>query len=565
MYPFIRTTLEAVGIAIVTTILLVDPDCSCSQEPINILLITFDDMNDWVGCLDGHPQVQTPHLDRLAKRGVLFTRAHCASPVCSGSRAANFTGLLPINNGVYGNGQKIERTMPNAVFLPQDLKRQGYHTMGTGKLLHGNSAAMLDEFGIKHDKFLPITGAETKISSAELNRPGPFVQHAIPRLGLTMPLNQMPRDREPKSDRIDSFDWGPIDAPEDEWTDTQSTNWAVAKLRQKYDKPFFLGLGVYRPHQPLWAPKKYHDLYPPDSVALPKVLVGDLNDLGKLAQDFGRFPITSGAHKTVVENDQWRNAVSAYLACITFADAQLGRILDELDNSPYADNTLIVAWSDHGWQLGEKEHWGKFTPWQRSTRVPLIIVPPRSAPPQGFVPGTRSERVVSLIDVYPTIMEMLGLKVRPDLDGTSLRPLIADPKAEWDRVAISTIGRGNHTIRSERWHYTRYFDGTEELYDFENDPDEWSNLAGKPDYIDVQSRLRDQLPIDQGFAHFARYGEFKVAIPSRGSIQVYGPGVEIINESNDVAKQHPEVVEAVQRYMESHPRVVGYFNVPLEQ
>ena len=276
--------------------------CSGAEEPINIILVTFDDMNDWVGCLEGHPQVQTPHLDRLAKRGVLFSRAHCASPVCSGSRAANFTGLMPIHNGVYGNGQRIEKTMPNAIFLPQDLARQGYHTMGTGKLLHGNSATILGEFGFKHKKFLPITDDETKISQAELDAPGPFVQHEIHRLGLTMPLNQMPRDRDAKSERIDSFDRGPIDAPEEEWTDTLSTNSAVAKLREKHEKPFFLGLGVYRPHQPLWAPKKYHDLYPPESVVLPEVWADDLNDLGTLAQHFGRFPITSGSHKTVVEN-----------------------------------------------------------------------------------------------------------------------------------------------------------------------------------------------------------------------------------------------------------------------
>jgi arylsulfatase A-like enzyme len=311
----------------------------------------------------------------------------------------------------------------------------------------------------------------------------------------------------------------------------------------------------------LWAPKKYHDLYPPDSVVLPKTIADDLNDVGVLAKNFGRFPITSGAHKTVVENGQWRNAVSAYLACISFADAQLGRILDALDNSPYADNTMIVAWSDHGWQLGEKEHWGKFTPWQRSTRVPLIIVPPKKGQPKGFQPGTRSDRVVSLIDVYPTIIDMLGLKLRSDLDGLSLKPLIADPNADGDRVAVSFIGRGNVTLRTERWHYTRYFDGTEELYDFQNDPNEWKNLAGDSDVASIQDRLRDQLPIDEQFSHFARYGDFKIAIPTKGRIQVYGPGDEIIKESKDVAKNHPDVVEAVQRYLKSHPDVDRHFNI----
>ena len=560
-----KSVATAVRIVLVTIVLLASVDRANSQEPINILLVTFDDMNDWVGCLDGHPQVQTPHLDRLAARGVLFTNAHCASPVCSGSRAANFTGLLPIHNGVYGNSQKLERTLPNAILLPQDLASQGYHTMGTGKLLHGNSAHMLHEFGVKHKKFLPITEDEIKILQSEIDAPGPFVQHEIPRLGLTMPLNQMPRDRDPKSNRIDSFDWGPIDAPEEEWTDTMSTNWAIAKLRERHDQPFFLGLGIYRPHQPLWAPKKYHEMYPPDSVELPKVLDDDLNDVGKLARDFGRFPITSGAHKTVVENGQWRNAVSGYLACITFADAQLGRILDELDNSPYANNTMIVAWSDHGWQLGEKEHWGKFTPWQRSTRVPLIIVPPKSAQPTGFQPGSRCERVVSLIDVYPTIIDMLGLRIREDLDGKSLKPLIAAPKLEWDRVVTSTIGRGTHTVRDQRWHYTRYFDGSEELYDFQNDPNEWKNLAGNPNLSSIQSRLRNEIPNDSRFQQFARYGDFKVVVSAQGNIQVYGPGLEAIKESKDVSKRHPQIVAAVEKYLATHPGADKHIAIPVQQ
>ena len=184
--------------------------------------------------------------------------------------------------------------------------------------------------------------------------------------------------------------------------------------------------------------------------------------------------------------------------------------------------------------------------------------------PSGFQPGTRSDRVVSLIDVYPTIIDMLGLKLRPDLDGTSLKPLISNPKSKWDRVAISTIGRGNHAVRTERWNYARYFDGTEELYDFEKDPNEWQNLAGKTEYAEIQSRLRDQVPIDKRFTHFARYGDFKVAIPSEGSIQVYGPGDEIIKESKNVAKQHPDVVQAVKKYMKTHPQAAGHFNVPLE-
>ena len=451
----------------------------------NILYITIDDLNDWIGCLDGHPQVKTPHIDRLAERGLLFTNAHCVVPACSGSRAANWSGLLPIHNGVYGNGQKIERTMPDAELLPLDLKKQGYITMGTGKLLHGKSQRMFDEYGPDYDKWMPILPDERTISEKELKDSSPYVRHEIPRLGITMPLNQMPRDRQRGSRTIDSFDWGPIDRPDEEWTDTESADWAVEKLSQKYDKPFMLAVGFYRPHQPLWVPKRFHDMYPPDSVVLPELPTDDLDDLSPTARELARYALTSGAHSTVVENSQWRNAVSAYLACISFVDEQVGKVLDALDRSDYANNTMIVLWSDHGWQLGEKEHWGKFTAWERSTRVPLIIAPKKNATRKGFLPGKRSQQPVSLIDVYPTVIDMLGLKKRSDLDGNSLTSLLANPNTHWPHIALSTVGRGTHTVRVSRWRYIRYFDGSEELYDHQNDPNEWSNRIDDPEQANI--------------------------------------------------------------------------------
>ena len=202
-----------------SSFLAVNPSSANPQgvsSQTNILYITIDDLNDWIGCLDGHPQVKTPHIDRLAERGLLFTNAHCVVPACSGSRAANWSGLLPIHNGVYGNGQKIERTMPDAELLPLDLKKQGYITMGTGKLLHGKSQRMFDEYGPDYDKWMPILPDERTISEKELKDSSPYVRHEIPRLGITMPLNQMPRDRQRGSRTIDSFDWGPIDRPDED-------------------------------------------------------------------------------------------------------------------------------------------------------------------------------------------------------------------------------------------------------------------------------------------------------------------------------------------------------------
>ena len=524
-----------------------------AQEKPNILYLTVDDMNDWVGCLGGHPQVQTPNIDRLAERGVLFTNAHCVVPACSGSRAANWSGLSPVNNGVYGNGQRIEQTKPDAVFLPQDLAKQGYRTMGTGKLLHGKSEQMLQEYGPGFNKWWPITDDEKEITKAEIEAGGPYVKHHIPRLGITMPLNKMPRDRNPLSTTIESFDWGVIDRPDNEFTDTLCANYAIDKLNDDFDKPFFLGVGIYRPHQPLWVPKRFHDLYPPESVILPSVYQDDLNDVSKIARDFGRYAVTSGAHKTTVEWGQWRNAVSAYMASISYADAQLGRVLDALDASPYAENTMIVLWSDHGWQLGEKEHWGKFTAWERSTRVPLIIVPPRNAQPKGFKPDSRSERPVSLLDVYPTVVDMLDLEKREDLDGRSLVPLIKNPDAKWNKTALTAIGRGTWSIRDSRWRYIHYFDGSEELYDLENDPEEWNNLIRKKKYTKVIQRLSKQVPEDDNWKQFVRYGEFKAAIPADGSpMLLYGPGSKIIYEDKDVSRDYPEVVKAITSYLKDN-------------
>lgn len=530
-----------------------------AKEKPNILYITFDDMNDWVGCLGGHPQIQTPHIDRLAERGVLFTNAQCVVPACSGSRAANWSGLSPVNNGVYGNGQRIERTKPDAVFLPQDLAGQGYVTMGTGKLLHGKSEPMFQEYGPGFNKWWPITDEEKEISKEEIEAPGPYVKHHIPRLGITLPLNEMPRDRNPGSSTIESFDWGIIDRPDHEFSDTLCADYAIEKLNRDYDKPFFLGVGIYRPHQPLWAPKRFHDLYPPESVILPPAYQDDLEDVSKIARDFGRYAVTSGAHKTTVEWGQWRNAVSAYMACISYADAQLGRILDALDASAHADNTMIVMWSDHGWQLGEKEHWGKFTAWERSTRVPLIIVPPKNARPDGFKPNTRSDRPVSLLDVYPTVVEMLGVEKRSDLDGRSLLPLVEKPDAKWPYAALTAIGRGTFSVRNAKWRYIRYFDGSEELYNLKNDPDEWINRIADPQYAKIASRLSKQIPVNDGYKHFVRYGDYKAVIPEDGSsMLLYGPGSAVIYEDKNVAKDHPEIVRAIEAYLRSKAGIGKY-------
>jgi len=233
-------------------------------------------------------------------------------------------------------------------------------------------------------------------------------------------------------------------------------------------------------------PQKYFDQYALDEIVLPKVKEDDLDDVPPIGRKMAR---PEGGHANVLKFKLWEKAVQGYLASITYADGQLGRLLDALDKSPYAENTIIVLWTDHGWHLGEKLHWRKFTLWEEADRVPLIFVVPGLTKP-----GTRCERTVSLLDIYPTLADLCGLPVGEHLEGKSLRPLLADPEAEWDRPVVTTHGRNNHAVRSERYRYIRYSDGTEELYDHENDPMEWTNRAGDPELDEVKRELARWLP-----------------------------------------------------------------------
>jgi len=463
----------------------------------NVLFIAVDDLNDWVGFLGGHPQIKTPNMDRLARLGVAFENAHCAAPLCCPSRAAIFSGQQPFTTGIYHNGPNIRKLHPDKVLLPQYFAAHGYRTFGTGKLLHHTSDGLYDEHFKPEQRWSPLAGKEQVAYTKEELRtktanPRHVVRFGPDKTEVVLPLNRMPSDRNPTGANGESFDWGPFDVEDEEMGDGKITSWAIERLNRKADKPFFLGVGYYRPHIPLWAPKRYFDLYPEQSTILPKVLANDLDDLGEAAQRWALEPVTAGAHKTVVEHGQWKAAVAAYLACVSFVDAQIGRLLDALEDSPYRDNTIIVIWGDHGWHLGEKQHWGKWTGWERSTRVPLLIVPPRSGNSQYEI-GATCRRPVGLIDLYGTLIDLCGLPRKTDLDGESLRPLLQDPSRETE-PEITTFDHGNYSVRSDRWRLIHYNDGSEELYDHRTDPHEWHNLAGDSRYQQVRQRLVKWLP-----------------------------------------------------------------------
>ncbi|MEM7234238.1 MAG: sulfatase-like hydrolase/transferase, partial [Planctomycetota bacterium] len=252
------------------------------------------------------------------------------------------------------------------------------------------------------------------------------------------------------------------------------------------EEPYFLAAGIYRPHLPFYAPRKYFDMYPLDKVELPPMKADDLDDLPAPGK---RMAATRrGDYELLLKYGRHREFVQAYLANISYGDALVGRLLDALDRSGQAENTIIVFWSDHGWHLGEKQHLHKFTLWERSTRVPFIIVAPGVTKP-----GSRCDKPVGGIDILPTLLDLCSLPALNGIDGISLTPLLKNPKREW-RAAVTTHGQGNHAVRTERWRYIRYSNGDEELYDHNSDPNEWTNLAKKPELAKFKSKLSESLP-----------------------------------------------------------------------
>lgn len=420
---------------------------------LNVLFIAVDDLNDWIGALGGYPGVKTPNLDRLAERGVIFTRAYCSAPLCNPSRASLLTGIRPSTSGVYGNRQPFRKALPDAVTLPQHFMAHGYNVVGGGKIYHGR----YPDPPSWHDYFY---------------RPRDPVPPERPLNGI--------RNTSPQ------FDWGPIDVSDEDMSDYKVTQWGVDYLRRKHNEPFFLGVGIFRPHLPWYVPRKYFELYSLNDIILPIVKEDDLDDVPAIARRIAR---PKSDHRDVLRTNNWEKAVRSYLASINFADTCIGLLLDALDRSPYAENTVIVLWGDHGWHLGEKHSWRKYKLWEESNRTPLII-----AAPGVTKPGGRCRRTVSLLDIYPTLVELCGLSPKSGLEGDSLVPLLKDPDAEWDRPVLMTRTRNNHAVRSERWRYIRYEDGSEELYDHWFDPLEWINLANKPQFVSVKEKLKTWLP-----------------------------------------------------------------------
>ncbi len=422
----------------------------------NVLFLSVDDMNDWVGAL-GYEPARTPRIDALAARGALFTNAHAPSPKCNPSRTAILSGLRPSTTGIYANGEWWKPNFPELVVLPRYFKDHGYYAAGGGKVFHHTPGFNPPDSWDEYSEL--VTDLKTH--------------------GFLIPYRQ--------PNHISSFDWGPLERTAMEMGDGHTVRWAEAFLRRKHEQPFFLAVGLFQPHLPFYAPRSFYEAVEAGEAPVPLDKPGDLDDVPEPGRKLASY--RADDLELIVEHGDLDDVVRSYTAGIRHADWLAGRVLDALAASRYASETIIVFWSDHGYHFGEKHHFAKDTLWERSSHVPLIVVAP------GLTrAGTTSSRPVSLIDLYPTLLELCGLPPKAELEGVSLRPLLEDPQREWSRPAVMTFGRGNHAVRSERYRYIRYANGEEELYDHTKDPHEWANLAGEESLAAVMAEHRRWLP-----------------------------------------------------------------------
>ena len=416
----------------------------------NILFIAIDDLNHWVGHLERHPQTETPNIDRLYEQGVSFTRAYCTAPACNPSRASLMSGMRPSTTGCYNNNQNWRQRITDDQLLNTYFLKSGYRVYGTGKIYHG-------AFGPGGEWTDYFFGKEN------LQR-----HPSAPNTG------------------VGGIRFYPVSNSDKEMIDYQSVSYGLEKLKEKSDKPFFLAVGIVKPHMPFSVPKKYFDQFPLETIQLPPHKEDDLKDVPPAGV---RMAKPEGDHAQMVASGRWKEAVQAYLATIAFADAQVGRLLVGLENSAYKDNTIVCLWSDHGWSLGEKSHWRKFALWEEPTRTVFIWKVPGLTQP-----NQKCDRTVDFSCIYPTLCELANLPKPEHLDGQSIVPLLKDPKSDWDQPAITTHSFQNHAIRTEGWRYIRYANGDEELYDESADPLEYKNLAKSAEHEQQISKLKAFLP-----------------------------------------------------------------------
>ncbi|WP_346237062.1 sulfatase [Niabella insulamsoli] len=437
---------------------------AAQQSKPNILFITIDDMNDWTTLFDPDHPIKTPHIQSLARRGAFFSHAYASSPACNPSRASVLTGTRPHKTGVYGNSSDWRRALPGAKTIQQYFKQNGYFVCGAGKIFHHhNDWAFHDNASF--DEYLMMA----------INEPYPEKKlNGLPAYGSR------------------NTDWGAWPEDISQTADFRTVDYAIQKINQKHDRPFFLNVGIYKPHSPFFAPKEFFEKYPRERLKMPELIKDDVQDLPPGAQTLlaptDWFWQGMMQAKTTYPN-AYADYVRAYQACAGFADEMIGKLIDALDKSQYKDNTIIVLWSDHGFHLGEKQHFEKFALWEKSTHIPFVIVAPGLTKPNAVI-----RTPVDMTVVYPTLCELAGLPIPQQADGFSVMPLLKNNPMTTP-PALMTYMKGNHALRTERWRYIQYADGSEELYDHQIDPLETKNLADEPEWEKVIVAFRKDIPV----------------------------------------------------------------------
>jgi len=456
--------MHRLAFVLFTLLALLTPFARAADAPVpsppNVLFIVIDDLNDWVGCLGGHPQARTPNIDALAARGTLFANAHCQAPLCNPSRSSVMTGLRPSTTGIYAlrPGIRDVAALRDHVTLPEYFGSRGYFTFTCGKVYHDGSIAPKD-------------------------RPREFSVWG-PAPGMPLPKEKFVHT----PDDIRAMDWGVFPEHDEDQADWKICSAAVAQLGSlPAGKPFFVACGFRLPHVPCFASQKWFDLFPLDEVELPDVRPDERSGVPFFAW-YLHWKLPEPRLSWLKKANQWRPLVRSYLACTTFMDSQVGRLLDALQATGRADNTIVVLWSDNGWHLGQKLISGKNSLWEQSTHVPLIFAGP------GIARAARCDSPAELLDIYPTLVDLCALPPRPGLEGHSLAPQLKDASAPRPWPAITTHNQNNHTIRTDRWRYIRYADGSQELYDHKLDPGERKNLANDPQSAATIQKLARWLP-----------------------------------------------------------------------
>jgi len=436
------------------------------KEKMNVLFIAVDDLNDWIGCFGGNPQVKTPNIDRLARNNaMIMMNTQCPSSVSCPSRSAFLTGLRPSTTGVYQNTQNLRdsKTAMSVPTMPQYFSQNGYFSLSTGKIFHKHQVnGELDAGQWAFDLWQKETGGF------------PIDRSKVPMSGMDV------------TGTVGTLmDWGPTSVGKEETQDWISAQWIVKQLQQDFEKPFFMMLGISKPHLTWYVPQEYFERYDLNSIVVPDINEDDLDDI--LTPDGKKKFEPSADYRIIKQSGKFKDAARAYMACISYVDDCIGLVLDALENSKYKDNTIIVLLGDHGWFLGEKMRYRKTFLWEESVRSPLIIKVP------GLTETSKCTRVVNFMDLYPTLADLCGLPTPAHCEGRSIVPLLKNPNTRW-YPSLTTMGYKNHSVRSEQYRYNIYEDGTEELYDHNTDPMEWKNLINDPKYNKVVKKLRAYLP-----------------------------------------------------------------------